>query len=88
MPKKKREFDWERPPAEGCVFIDIVEGCCGPSVSIGDESSGMRVAGPKPWGGGTTSKRFTARIADLRDALKPYIPELGKSAAHTNEETK
>jgi len=73
MPKRKEQVvNWESPPPAGCVFIDIVEGCEGPSVSIGDNDSGMRVAGPKPWGGGQTSRRFTAKVADLKAALKGY----------------
>ena len=70
--RKPREIDWEAPPPAGCVFIDICEGVEGPSVYIGDNDTGSRVAGPKPWGGGTTSRRFTAKVADLRAALEGY----------------
>jgi hypothetical protein len=46
------------------VFVDICEGVEGPSVYIND----YRVAGPKPWGGGKISRRFTARIESLKTA--------------------
>lgn len=73
MPKAKlKEIDWGKPPPKGYVFIDICEGVEGPSVSIGDEATSLRVGGPKQWGGGTTSRRFTARISDLREALEAY----------------
>lgn len=69
---KKREtgINFEAPPPAGYVFIDIVEGCEGPSVSIGDNNTGYRVAGPKPWGGGTTSRRFTAKLDDIKRAIE------------------
>lgn len=82
--KNKREIDWGKPPHEGCVFIDICEGVEGPSVSIGDNNGGYRVAGPKPWGGGQTSRRFTASIEDLKEAIRMYdrqaqLTELGEA---------
>lgn len=71
---KKREtgIDFDAPPPAGHVFIDIVEGCEGPSVYICDNSTGYRVAGPKPWGGGATSRRFTANLDDLKRALESH----------------
>lgn len=69
---KPQRIAWEAAPQEGCVFIDICEGVAGPSVCIGDQDSSIRVAGPKPWGGGTTSRRFTASLADLKAALEVY----------------
>lgn len=73
MPKPRmRAIDWERPPPDGCVFIDICEGVEGPSVSIGDNNTALRVAGPKPWGGGTRSRRFTAKLDDLKRAIESY----------------
>jgi hypothetical protein len=69
---KEPKIDWEAPPPKGCVFIDICEGVEGPSVSIGDNDTGVRVAGPKPWGGGTTSRRFVAEVRQLRAALEGY----------------
>jgi len=65
---------WDKPPKKGYVYIDIVDGAEGPSVSIGDHQGGMRVAGPKPWGGGTVRQRFLAYIADIRSAL-PAAPD-------------
>lgn len=73
MPKlKERKINWEASPPDGCVFIDICEGVEGPSVYIGDCDTGYRVAGPKPWGGGTTSRRFTAKVEDLKRAIESY----------------
>lgn len=73
MPKtRKQPINWEAPPPEGCVFIDIVEGVEGPCVCIGDDSTSLRVAGPKPWGGGRTSRRFTATLENLKAAIESY----------------
>lgn len=73
MPKQKTQrIDWEKAPPAGSVFIDICEGVEGPSVYICDSDTGYRVAGPKPWGGGTTSRRFTAKVEDIKRALESY----------------
>lgn len=71
MPRKPK-VDFEAPPPKGHVFIDIVEGVEGPCVCIGDNSTGVRVAGPKPWGGGRTSRRFTASLENLKAAIEGY----------------
>lgn len=43
------------------IWIEVIEGSEGPSLSITDEdkeSGGLRIAGPKPWGGGRVSRSF------------------------------
>jgi hypothetical protein len=64
--------DYSRPPKPETVFVDLVDGVEGPSLSIGDAKGGFRIAGPKPWGGGTIVRRFTVRIEDLQEALRQY----------------
>jgi len=49
----------------GTCLIEVVAGVEGPSLSIGDESGGYRLAGPKPWGGGRTIHRFVVNIDEL-----------------------
>ena len=47
------------------VTIEIVNGCEGKSVYIND----YRVAGSKPWGGGTVERSWTANKKDILKAL-------------------
>lgn len=47
------------------ITIDIIKGCEGLSVYIND----YRVAGNKPWGGGTVIQTFTANKKDILMAL-------------------
>lgn len=70
LTRREPEINLDAPPPAGCVFIDIVEGVEGPSVSIGDNHTGYRVAGPKPWGGGKTLRRFTATLEDIKRAIE------------------
>jgi hypothetical protein len=49
----------------GECLIEIISGVEGPSVYIGDNSSGHRLSGPKPWGGGKTLHRFKVNIDEL-----------------------
>jgi hypothetical protein len=67
--------DYEKPPKPGHVFIDIVAGVEGGCLTIGDESSSTRIAGPKPWAGGTITQRFSVAISDLRKAVQEYEQE-------------
>lgn len=48
-----------------CVEIDLVKGVAGIGVYI----NSSRVAGPKPWGGGTYLYQFKARREDVLSAL-------------------
>lgn len=61
---------FKRPPRDGHVYIDLISGREGPCVSVGDESGGYRIAGPKPWGGGHTDYRFEVNIEELETQLK------------------
>lgn len=56
------------------VFVDVevVSGVEGPSLYVGDGSTGERVAGPKPWGGGRTTHKFRVRAEDLIRLAKQY----------------
>ena len=65
------KFDPEKSPKDGYIFIDIVRGCDGDALCVGDESGGTRVCGPKPWGGGEITKRFEVSLETLRAALPP-----------------
>lgn len=56
---------------EDKVIIEIINGVEGQCVAIND----YRVAGPKPWGGGKVSKKFTSDMSNMRRALK-----IGESA--------
>jgi len=49
------------------VWIEVVAGCEGPHLSIGDDDGGERVAGPKAWGGGHTIHRFQVSTDKLRE---------------------
>jgi len=57
------------------LVIDVVEGCEGNSLSIGNENdkgsgTGRRIAGPKPWGGGRTIDKFEIDASDVKSILK------------------
>ena len=52
---------------KGKVFIEVVGGVEGPSLYIGDEDGGHRLAGPKPWGGGQTIHKFTVDVDELME---------------------
>ncbi len=56
----------------GHVLVEVVEGVEGPSLSIGDNDTGERVAGPKPWGGGRTIHCFQVSANDLIRLAKEY----------------
>ena len=47
------------------VYIDIVSGVEGHSIYIND----VRVAGPKPWGGGNRVHHFLVDVKDIEEAL-------------------
>ncbi|MGK8887416.1 hypothetical protein [Burkholderia gladioli] len=51
--------------SDGHVWIDVVAGREGPSLNVGDDNDGYRLAGPKPWGGGRTVHRFMVRLDEL-----------------------
>lgn len=45
--------------------ISIISGPEGPSLYIGDDNGGHRLAGPKPWGGGQTIHSFKVDLDEL-----------------------
>jgi hypothetical protein len=47
------------------VDVYVVNGVEGPSLYLND----LRVAGPKPWGGGPVVHRFEVSLADIKEAL-------------------
>ena len=57
---------------DGHIFIEVVSGREGNSLSIGDEHTGRRIAGPKPWGGGEILHQFQVDVNELREVLNDY----------------
>ncbi|MDH0335138.1 hypothetical protein [Metapseudomonas otitidis] len=58
------------PEITGTAIVEVVNGAEGPSLYIGDEDGGYRLAGPKPWGGGKTIHKFTVKLNELvREAM-------------------
>ncbi len=54
------------------VCVEVVSGVEGPSLYVGNGSTGERVAGPKPWGGGRTIHKFKVTADDLIRLAKQY----------------
>lgn len=50
---------------KGQCIIEVISGPAGPSLYIGDENSGHRLAGPKPLGGGRTVFTFNVKLEEL-----------------------
>jgi len=48
------------------LYIEMVEGVEGPSLYL----NGYRIAGPKPWGGGTLSRKWRTSKKNIERALK------------------
>ncbi|MDN4147593.1 Lar family restriction alleviation protein [Pseudomonas tohonis] len=58
------------PKIDGTALVEVVNGAEGPSLYIGNEDGGYRLAGPKPWGGGRTIHKFTVKLDELvREAM-------------------
>lgn len=57
---------------KGKVIIEVVNGVEGPSLYIGDEDSGHRLAGPKPWGGGGVVFKFIVDAAELQEEVTRF----------------
>ncbi len=55
----------EQSALSGKCWIEVIGGREGPSIYIGDGEIAHRLAGNKPWGGGTTLHRFTVDILEL-----------------------
>jgi hypothetical protein len=54
------------------ITIEVVNGCEGKSIYIND----YRVAGSKPWGGGTVEKSWTTTKEEILKALNIKIDSL------------
>ena len=60
-------------PQLGHVLVEVNEGRDGGiNLTIGDENSSYRVAGPKGWGGSRTIHRFHVKASDLRRLANEY----------------
>lgn len=54
------------------VLVDVTSGVEGPCLCVGDGSTGRRVAGPKPWGGGSVVYQFWVDPEELIAAIRMY----------------
>lgn len=72
-------MDTELKP--GTVLIEIVSGVEGPSLYIGDNNRGHRLAGPKPWGGGKTIHRFVVKVDELLREASNYSAQQAEQGA-------
>jgi hypothetical protein len=54
---------------EETVTLEIVHGVEGDCISLND----YRVCGPKPWGGGTVTKKWAVKKGSLVRALKGFL---------------
>ena len=54
------------------VFVRVVAGVEGPSLTLGGQNSSTRIAGTKPWGGGSTAYEFKFTCDELRKHLDEY----------------
>ena len=59
--------------SERNIDVKVVSGVEGPSLYINN----IRVCGPKPWGGGTTTAQWYTSLQDILDSL-PELNELIK----------
>ncbi|SUW10771.1 Uncharacterised protein [Bordetella bronchiseptica] len=64
----------------GTALIEVVNGPEGPSLYIGDNNGGYRLAGPKPWGGGKTVFRFVVKVDELTREAAGYAAQSTTSA--------
>ncbi len=57
-------------------YVEVMAGVEGPCLLICDkDGSGLRVAGPKAWGGGRVVHRFQVNPRELIKELEQYLPE-------------
>ncbi len=59
-----------RARKDATVFFEVIGGSAGACLSVGDERGGYRLAGPKPWGGGSVLHHFEVDVADLLRELQ------------------
>lgn len=53
------------------VTIEVINGCEGKCIAINN----YRVAGPKPWGGGTVEKSWTVEKREILRAIHVKIDD-------------
>lgn len=64
----------------GHVLIEVISGAAGPCLTIGDNDTSVRLAGPKPWGGGATIHLFSVDAEELvREANSYALRALAKA---------
>lgn len=54
------------------MVVEVISGVEGPCLSVGTGEVGQRIAGPKPWGGGTVEYSFKVGKKELLDAVKEF----------------
>ena len=57
------------------IRFEVVSGVEGPCLCIVNDSGGFRLAGPKPWGGGTVKHTFSVDRDELLEQIKVYSDE-------------
>ena len=72
LPARHGELMNTKVIPEGKLLIDVVQGPAGCCLCIGDNDTSERVAGPKPWGGGSTVHSFLVSADDLRRLADEY----------------
>jgi hypothetical protein len=58
---------------EQWAILEVVDGVEGPCLVLNDR----RIAGPKPWGGGTITHRWAVGRMALEEAIKEAIRKTG-----------
>jgi hypothetical protein len=56
------------------VELFIIKGVAGLSIYVGNEDGGYRLAGCKPWGGGTSVARWKVNKQELLKAIQGMKP--------------
>lgn len=59
------------------ITLEVVSGVEGPSISLSSDGgrTGYRIAGPKPWGGGSVTYTFKVDPSELREWLDENYPK-------------
>ena len=63
------------------IRISVIAGVEGPCLCFGNGTSGRRVAGPKPWGGGETVFDFSVSINEIHVAIEKHAYKKGNDNA-------
>lgn len=58
------------------VRFELIGGPEGPCLAIMGDGSGLRLAGPKPWGGGSTLHAFEVDVDELLRAVEEHSSEV------------